>query len=122
WATSPHMNAISVARTVAWEAVYARPRPRGAESLAQALLIQDMFGNPFQPVPEIHPAWLTWRGGFIPAPARTISNERDLDRLPIPADALEEAGCTDTAVLEHCRSGGEHVRGCRVLDLLLGKE
>jgi hypothetical protein len=39
----------------------------------------------------------------------------------IVADALDEAGCTEADILEHCRSGGEHFRGCWVVDLLLGK-
>jgi hypothetical protein len=47
---------------------------------------------------------------------------RALDRLPILADALEEAGCTDADILAHCRGPGPHVRGCWVVDLLLGKE
>lgn len=37
------------------------------------------------------------------------------------ADALEEAGCTNQDMLSHCRNGGTYVRGCWVLDLLLGK-
>jgi hypothetical protein len=41
--------------------------------------------------------------------------------LAVLADALEEAGCQDQEILSHCRSGGEHVRGCWVVDLLLGK-
>jgi hypothetical protein len=40
--------------------------------------------------------------------------------VPVLADALEEAGCTDRTLLEHCR-GGLHVRGCWAVDLLLGK-
>ena len=43
-------------------------------------------------------------------------------RLPILADALEEAGCTDADMLAHCRGPGPHVRGCWVVDLVLGKE
>jgi hypothetical protein len=43
----------------------------------------------------------------------------DNARLAILADALEEAGCTDQEILAHCRGGGEHVRGCGVVDLLL---
>ena len=35
---------------------------------------------------------------------------------------LEETGCADRDLLDHCRSGGEHVRGCWAVDLLLGKE
>jgi hypothetical protein len=55
-----------------------------------------------------------------------LANEdfRDLLILAdgILADALEEAGCTDVKILSHCRQPGEHVRGCWVVDLLLGKE
>jgi hypothetical protein len=51
-------------------------------------------------------------------PAGTLDNTR----LLILADALEEAGCTDEQILTHLRSGGEHYRGCWVIDLLLGKQ
>ena len=37
------------------------------------------------------------------------------------ADALEESGCTDAGIRTHCRQTSEHVRGCWVVDLLLGK-
>jgi hypothetical protein len=66
----------------------------------------------------------------VPAPLRTetvrrlansIYTDGSFDRLPILGDALEEAGCTDTALLSHCRSDGPHVRGCWVVDLILGK-
>ena len=50
-------------------------------------------------------------------PAGTL----DPDRLAILADALEDAGCTNADVLDHCRGAGPHVRGCWVVDLLLGK-
>jgi hypothetical protein len=53
--------------------------------------------------------------------AQAIYDERAFDRMPILADALEEAGCPDQDFLGHCQSGGEHVRGCWVIDLLLGK-
>ena len=42
-------------------------------------------------------------------------------RLSVLADALEEAGC-DEAVFGHLREKGPHVRGCWVIDLILGKE
>jgi hypothetical protein len=45
-----------------------------------------------------------------------------LNNLPILADALEEAGCTDATILDHCRSWGEHVHGCWLVDLIVGKE
>jgi hypothetical protein len=46
----------------------------------------------------------------------------DADRLLVLSDALEEAGCTDQDILNHCRSPGVHVRGCWLLDVLLDKE
>ena len=66
-------------------------------------------------------AWLAWNGGTVPRIAQAIYAERAFDRLPVLADALEDAGCANADVLAHCRSGGEHVRGCWVIDLLLGK-
>jgi hypothetical protein len=54
--------------------------------------------------------------------ARGIRQEEAFDRLPILADALQEAGCDDAVVLDHCRGPGPHVRGCWVVDLLLSGE
>ena len=67
------------------------------------------------------PSWLAWNDGAIRKIAQTIYDARAFDRLPLLADALEDAGCTDAAILSHCREPGEHVRGCWVVDLLLGK-
>jgi hypothetical protein len=58
----------------------------------------------------------------VKALAEKIYSERAFDRMPVLGDALEEAGCTVRDVLEHCRNGGEHVRGCWVVDLVLGKQ
>jgi hypothetical protein len=91
-----------------------------AEEIAQAHLGRDLLGNPFRPA-TIDPAWLSWNGETVVRLARMIYEELVFADLPVLADALEEAGCTDTAMLDHCRSGGEHVRGCWVIDLLLGK-
>jgi hypothetical protein len=49
-------------------------------------------------------------------------DSRDFTDMPVLADALEEAGCTNPDVLSHCRGSETHVRGCWMLDLLLGKE
>jgi hypothetical protein len=48
-------------------------------------------------------------------------DDRRFDEMPLLADALEEAGCTEEAILKHCREPGEHVRGCWVVDLILDK-
>ncbi|OAI54355.1 hypothetical protein AYO44_03545 [Planctomycetaceae bacterium SCGC AG-212-F19] len=84
----------------------------------QCAMLRDLFGNPFRPV-AIHPAWST---STVTSLAQGIYDDRAFDRMPILADALEDAGCTSTEILEHCRSGNEHVRGCWVVDLVLGKE
>ncbi len=91
------------------------------ESHAQVALLRCIFGNPFRPV-RVAPSWLTWNGGTVPKLAQAIYDERRFADLPILADALEEAGCTDAAILDHCRQLGEHVRGCWVVDLCLGKK
>jgi hypothetical protein len=91
------------------------------EVSAQAAILRDIFGNPFRRV-ALDPACLHWNGATVRKMAEAIYDDRAFDRLPILADALEEAGCTDRAVLHHCRSGSNHVRGCWVIDLLLGKE
>jgi hypothetical protein len=67
---------------------------------------------------DIHPGLLT---ADVVAIARGIDNDQAFERLPILADALEEAGCEDADILGHCRGPGPHVPGCRVLDLVLGK-
>jgi hypothetical protein len=91
---------------------------RDAEYAAQANLLRDIIGNPFRPV-ALDSAWLT---PAVISLAQTIYDERAFDRMPELADALEKAGCTSKEVLEHCRGGGPHVRGCWVVDLLLGKQ
>ncbi len=78
---------------------------------------RDVFGNPFRP-PACDPRW---RSADAVGLARGIYDDRAFDRLPILADALLDAGCDDGDLLAHCRSDGPHVRGCWVVDLVLGK-
>jgi hypothetical protein len=93
---------------------------RAEERQAHCDLICDIFGNPFRPRPTVAPAWLTWEGGTVPRLARAAYDERAFDRLPVLADALEEAGCADAEILDHLRAPRPHARGCWALDLLLG--
>ncbi|AWM42432.1 hypothetical protein C1280_28660 [Gemmata obscuriglobus] len=79
--------------------------------------MRDIFGNPFRPV-VLNPAWRT---SDALALARGIYDEGAFDRLPILADALQDAGCDSDDILNHCRGPGPHVRGCWVVDLVLGK-
>jgi len=88
-----------------------------AECRAQSDLLRCVIGNPFRPV-TLYPAWLH---PTVPALAQAIYDDRAFDRLPMLADALEDAGCTNQEILNHCRQSREHVRGCWAVDLLLGK-
>jgi len=91
-----------------------------AEAAAHAVLVRCLFGNPFVAAPTLKRRWLAPDGAVFRL-AATIYADRAFDRLPILADALEDAGCDNADILNHCRQPGEHVRGCWVLDLLLGK-
>ncbi len=130
----------------------------------RAALLRDVVGNPFRQVkwwrlrknmldlgPSTHESWvpyehvvpiLRWESGIIPTLAQSMYDSRDFSKMPILGDMLEDAGCTDPQILEHCRRptkitintgpgdyGDEylyvddpHVRGCWVVDLILGKE
>jgi hypothetical protein len=74
------------------------------------------------PPVAVEPAWLRWQEGCVLRIARAIAAEGAFDRLPILADALEEAGCTHADMLAHCRQAGAHGGGCWVVDALLGEE
>jgi hypothetical protein len=80
--------------------------------------LHEVFGNPFRPV-TFDPRWRT---SDVLGLARAIYEDRAFDRLPILADALMDTGCADEQILDHCRGDGSHVRGCWVVDLVLGKE
>ena len=113
-------HGLRAARRAAAEPV----RERGQ----QAGVIQDVFGSPCAPLPPIGPSLLTWSGGLVGKLARAAYDDRrlpvgtlDNGRLAVLADALEEAGCADAALLAHLRGPGPHVRGCWAVDLVLGK-
>jgi hypothetical protein len=95
--------------------------------LVQAALLRDLFGNPFRVV-SVNPIWLLrgsgrpWERGPVAELAQNIYDKRTFERLPLLADSLEEAGCHDEILLQHCRQRDQiHVRGCWLLDRLLGK-
>jgi hypothetical protein len=76
-----------------------------------------------------------WRTETVVSLARTMYESRDFSAMPILADALQDAGCNNDDILNHCRGtekrrrkrtghadrNGQHVRGCWVLDLVLGQ-
>jgi hypothetical protein len=91
-----------------------------AESAASySRLLREIFGNPFRPM-RIDQSWPRCNDGRVEKMARAIYDDRRFTDLPFLADALAEAGCTDEDILAHCRATSEHVRGCWLLDALLG--
>jgi len=132
YAAAPNRKFRSWAPTAlffAASAVAENGSKREAEVLAHCNLAREVFGNPFRPFLSITPSVLHWNGGIVKRLAEAAYDQRKMPvgtlyvtRLAVLADALEDAGCTDTDILAHLREPGPHVRGCFVLDLLLGKE
>jgi hypothetical protein len=89
-----------------------------AACLGMVAVIRDIFGNPLRPV-AFDPRWGT---STVTTLASQMYESRDIGAMPILADALQDAGCDNTDILDHCRGDGPHVRGCWVVDLVLGKE
>jgi hypothetical protein len=84
----------------------------------QIELFRDLFGNPFRPI-TFDPSWQTSATASL---AQSMYDSRDFAAMPVLADALEEAGCRQEEILGHCRGeSAPHVRGCWVVDLVLGK-
>ena len=109
----PHQQAM---KGVDWALACCDHEP--SESLLLAEFLRDLFGNPFRPVP-LDPSWLT---SDVVAIARGIYQDREFQRMPMLADALQDAGCCEHDLLEHCRQPIQHVRGCWVVDLVTKRE
>lgn len=96
------------------------PVPGRDQSSATAFhlaLFRDVVRNPCKPV-AFDPAWRT---STAVAVAQGMYESRDFSAMPILGDALQDAGCDNDDILNHCRQPGPHVRGCWVVDLVLGK-
>ena len=110
--------AYDAARIAAQSARSALP-PGSVAAAAQITLLRELFGSPFRKV-KFKPAWHTDTAESL---ARQMYESRDFGAMPILADALQDAGCDNDDILNHCRdSNATHVRGCWVVDLVLGKE
>jgi hypothetical protein len=98
---------------------------RDAAALAElkestVALIREVIGNPFRRA-EMRQEWRVVNDRAVLIVAHGIYQERAFDRMPILANALQDAGCDDHLLIDHCCGAGEHVPGCWVLDLVLGK-
>jgi hypothetical protein len=111
-------NQTRSCQVVARSAALASDAGHESELAAQTNLLRDIFGNPFRPVSFDS----NWRTSTAIALAKQMYDSRDFSAMPILADALQDAGCENEDVLNHCRTpDGVHVRGCWVVDLVLGK-
>jgi hypothetical protein len=110
------------ARNAALSAQAGAPIP--AERAVQAALLRDLFGNRYRPLSSMDQAWLAPGGTAARLLAQAIYDEKDFSpgRMALLADVLAGAGCTNSDVLGHSRGSGPHVRGCWVVDWILGKE
>jgi hypothetical protein len=100
----------------AWGAADLSSDPE-SEAGFQAALLRDIFGNPFR----THAIDQRCLGSAVVSLGDKIYSQREFDKMQELADALEQSGCTDSDILAHCRGHGPHVRGCWVIDRLLGK-
>jgi hypothetical protein len=103
------------AALASWGVAWVDAGTREEERKVQSDVLRDIVPNPFRTV-RLDPAWLTPQ---VVALAGAAGD--DAAGLPALAGALEEAGCHDEALLQHCRSSGPHVRGCWAIELLLGR-
>jgi hypothetical protein len=116
-AAGPQPGIVTVAGRIIAKDV--SPLGYEGEKTRQLATIRDLMGNPFRPV-SFSPQWRT---STAVALAQQMYDSRDFGAMPILADALQDAGCDSDDILDHCRDAKQvHVRGCWVVDLVLGKE
>jgi hypothetical protein len=126
----------------------AADRARQSELRAQCEILRDLFGEFLGPPGDegawlpcgdagpgsqwwcllptprrvaVRPEWMEWSGGTIPKLAREIYAGDGFDHLDLLVDTLEKAGCNEPTILDHLRGGGPHLRGCWVLEMLMGR-
>ena len=116
-------NPVAAARNV-FLAPYASPMPGFSSPIEPAracALLREIFGERGRLLVE--PEWRAeWRTDTVLALARQMYDSEQFGAMPILADALQDAGCDNAKILAHCRDPkATHVRGCWVLDTVLGK-
>ncbi len=73
----------------------------------------------FSEPPRYITMYPNWRTSTVIALATSIHSEKAFDRIPILADALQDAGCDNEHILNHCREIREHDTNCWVVDLVI---
>jgi hypothetical protein len=125
--TSPLGSASGELRNIvgcrAWKSTIAKSQKQAAmraafdaEAKAQCWLIRDIFGDPF-----VVRSKEVGRSAAAVELASAMYDSRDFTRMPELGEILAKAGFSDAEMLRHCAERGPHVRGCWVVDILLGK-
>jgi len=92
----------------------------GLGPAGQAELLRDVVRAPFRLMHFPH-AWRTANDAAVRHVAQEIERDEAFELFPLLADALMDAGCDCEEVIGHLQGPGPHVRGCWVLDAVLGK-
>lgn len=115
----------NVANMVAWaampdaadgvqELLQCQAARRGTLLARQACcFVRDIAGDPDAAPPVFDPAWACWNAGAAVLMADAIYRDRDFGLLPLLADMLEEAECSEAEILTHCRQRVEVECPCR---------
>jgi hypothetical protein len=114
-----YRSVLSELRSVVLDRAGTRAAPR-KNPIAPVMrpLFFEHFGDIQRPVARD----LSWLTETVVMLAQGMYHSRDFSAMPILADALQDAECDNDDILDHCRGPGPHVRGCWVVDLVLGKE
>jgi hypothetical protein len=97
----------------------ASARMSAYEGELQAAMLREVFGRTQT---SVQASPFNVQGETVLILASRIYRSRAFGHLPVLADALEDAGCTDAELLGHLRGPGPHVRGCWAVDLILATE
>jgi tetratricopeptide (TPR) repeat protein len=95
--------------------------PLGADQQEEACdVLRCIFGGLVRPI-SLEPSWLKANNSAADLLAQEVYARDQFDLMPVLGDALEDAGCADDAVLEHCRSVRPHAAGCWVIAAIRGE-
>jgi len=120
WCASKQVDALGIARSIAWGSAYGSSEADEIERSVQLQLLRDIFGNQFRSARE-NQQLLECRTLDMVELARQMYESRDFSAMRTLASMLDHVGCPDADSILHCSTTDLHVRGCWLIDLLLEK-
>lgn len=91
------------------------------ERKIQCSLLREIVANPFAPL-AIDKSWMEWNEGAVLKAARAIYDAQAFDEIGRVGVLLQESGCNCESMLRHCQTHEPHMRGCWLLDVILGNQ